>query len=243
MLWGIFSYTCSSHISRNVSCWYLCATQRLIFSWNVWWFFSFSFWHIWTTKIATQKLSHVGLSLFRAIRVSEIPGVEFIFIHAVDWSFIVFFLSERKSALFLLVQRDASLVGHVMSTTALDNDVACSLYCTRDRNCQSFNYYREQGICELNKEKTPNNIKGVLVPYRGVEYYEKMELNQWSIKIYFGIFHADVKRMIKSGRHIPDHLWKNLMRNPVMLKQNKSRYFLRTESRFGHESCPRRQRA
>ena len=65
-----------------------------------------------------------------------------------------------------------------MSTTALDNDVACSLYCTRDRNCQSFNYYREQGICELNKEKTANNIKGVLVPYRGAEYYEKMELNQ-----------------------------------------------------------------
>ncbi|CAH3188258.1 unnamed protein product, partial [Porites evermanni] len=87
-------------------------------------------------------------------------------------------IPERKIALFLLVQRDASLVGHVMSTTALDNDVACSLYCTRDRNCKSFNYYREQGICELNKEKTANNIKGVLVPYRGAEYYEKMEPNQ-----------------------------------------------------------------
>lgn len=89
-----------------------------------------------------------------------------------------FFLSERKIALFLLVQRDASLVGHVMSTTSLVNDVACSLFCTRDRNCKSFNYYREQGICELNKEKTANNVEGVLVPYRGVEYYEKMELNQ-----------------------------------------------------------------
>ena len=119
-----------------------------------------------------------------------------------------FFLSERKIALFLLVQRDASLVGHVMSTTSLVNDVACSLFCTRDRNCKSFNYYREQGICELNKEKTANNVEGVLVPYRGVEYYEKMELNQWSIKIYFAIFHADLKRMIKSGRHIPNHLWK-----------------------------------
>ena len=119
-----------------------------------------------------------------------------------------FFLSERKIALFLLVQRDASLVGHVMSTTSLVNDVACSLFCTRDRNCKSFNYYREQGICELNKEKIANNVEGVLVPYRGVEYYEKMELNQWSIKIYFAIFHADLKRMIKSGRHIPNHLWK-----------------------------------
>ena len=119
-----------------------------------------------------------------------------------------FFLSERKIALFLLVQRDASLVGHVMSTTSLVNDVACSLFCTRDRNCKSFNYHREQGICELNKEKTANNVEGVLVPYRGVEYYEKMELNQWSIKIYFAIFHADLKRMIKSGRHIPNHLWK-----------------------------------
>lgn len=157
------------------------------------------------------------------------------------WSF--FFLSERKIALFLLVQRDASLVGHVMSTTSLVNDVACSLFCTRDRNCKSFNYYREQGICELNKEKTANNVEGVLVPYRGVEYYEKMELNQWSIKIYFAIFHADLKRMIKSGRHIPNHLWKNLVRNSAKLKQNKSGYFPRIDSRFGHENCPRRQRA
>ena len=191
---------------------------------------------------SASDLQKLQLLLFRVIGVWN-TGCWVCF-YSCSWLIVyLFFLSERKIALFLLVHRDTSLVGHVMSTTALDNDVACSLFCTRDRNCKSFNYYREQGICELNKEKTANNIKGVLVPYRGVEYYEKMELNQWSIKIYFAIFHADLKRMIKTGRHIPNHLWKNLVCNFAMLKRNKSGYFPRIDSRFGHENCPRRQRA
>jgi len=83
-----------------------------------------------------------------------------------------FFLSEKRRALFLLAEKDTALVGHVMSSHAVSN-MECSLYCARDKTCQSYNYFKEQGICELNNETSANNAKR-LVPSMAVEYYEKI---------------------------------------------------------------------
>lgn len=74
--------------------------------------------------------------------------------------------------MFLLVEKGTALVGHVMSSHAASN-MECSLYCARDKTCQSYNYFKEQHICELNNETSLNNAKR-LVPSMAVEYYEKI---------------------------------------------------------------------
>lgn len=84
----------------------------------------------------------------------------------------MFFLAEKRKALFLLVEKDTALVGHVMSSHPASN-MECSLYCARDKTCQSYNYFKEQHICELNNETSLNNSKR-LVPSMAVEYYEKV---------------------------------------------------------------------
>ncbi|XP_020610810.1 uncharacterized protein LOC110049362 [Orbicella faveolata] len=85
---------------------------------------------------------------------------------------LFFELPERRRSLFLLVGKDTALVGHVMSSLTVGN-MECSLYCARDKTCQSYNYFKEQGICELNNETSANNAKR-LVPSMAVEYYEKI---------------------------------------------------------------------
>jgi len=57
-----------------------------------------------------------------------------------------------------------------MSTRTVSN-MECSLHCARDQTCQSYNYYKEQGICELNNETSKAKR---LVPSMAVEYYEKI---------------------------------------------------------------------
>lgn len=81
------------------------------------------------------------------------------------------FYSEKRSASFLLVLKDTALVGHVMSSRTISN-MECSLYCARDNTCQSYNYFKESGICELNNETRANKAEQ-LVPSKAVEYYEK----------------------------------------------------------------------
>ena len=84
------------------------------------------------------------------------------------------FYSEKRSAYFLLVQNDATLIGHVMYAHATVSNMVCSLYCARDLKCQSYNYYKKRSTCELNDDTSENNAKG-LVPSRDVDYYEKLE--------------------------------------------------------------------
>ncbi|KAL9968685.1 hypothetical protein ACROYT_G020803 [Oculina patagonica] len=82
-------------------------------------------------------------------------------------------IPEKRSASFLLVQKETALVGHVMSSRTISN-MECSLYCARDNTCQSYNYFKERGICELNNETRANNAEK-LVPSKAVEYYEKLQ--------------------------------------------------------------------
>ncbi|KAJ7363454.1 Peptidase inhibitor 16 [Desmophyllum pertusum] len=82
-------------------------------------------------------------------------------------------IPEKRSASFLLVQKDTSLVGHVMNSLTVSN-MECSLYCARDKTCQSYNYYNEPGICELNSETRANNAER-LVPSIAADYYEKLQ--------------------------------------------------------------------
>lgn len=83
-------------------------------------------------------------------------------------------IPEKRSATFLLIQSEATLIGHVMYARATVSNLVCSMYCARDLNCQSYNYYRKRGTCELNNDATVSNAKR-LVPNRDVDYYEKLE--------------------------------------------------------------------
>lgn len=63
----------------------------------------------------------------------------------------------------------------MMYTRTATSNIVCALYCARDLKCQSYNYYKEQGICEVNDDTTVRNAQG-LVPSKDVDFYEKLEL-------------------------------------------------------------------
>lgn len=84
------------------------------------------------------------------------------------------FCVEKRSASFLLVQTEATLTGHVMYERSSVSGMVCSLYCARDLRCLSYNYYKEQGTCELNDDTRVNNANE-LVHSKDVDYYEKLE--------------------------------------------------------------------
>ena len=50
----------------------------------------------------------------------------------------------------MYVASEKCLRGHVIATVVSPHPILCAFACLRNNRCRSMNYYRAEGLCELN---------------------------------------------------------------------------------------------